>query len=154
MFPNTINDYEITAFEPFVQYLPRASKGVLAKMFTAMCMIVVFGLGMVMVAVKRSLLIVTGQRSGRWEHLLPLLMTLLLCAIRLIVVMNWSGVSGAQGVCQQVTTILIFGMRVTWGVDQQSTLQCPWLLLVLDSTNYIIFSPLWTIHDCHSSMTC
>jgi hypothetical protein len=49
MFPNTINDYEITAFEPFVQFLPRSSKGPLTQLFTAVCMVVIFSLVMVMV---------------------------------------------------------------------------------------------------------
>ncbi len=47
-FPNTINDYEITAFEPFVRYLP-LRKGFLVKVLSAICMVVVFGLAMFMV---------------------------------------------------------------------------------------------------------
>jgi hypothetical protein len=49
MFPNTINDYEVTAFEPFVQFLPRSSKGMFTQLFTAICMVMIFSLVMIMV---------------------------------------------------------------------------------------------------------
>lgn len=48
LFPNTINDYEVTAFEPFVQYLPKP-KSAPTRALTAVCMVVVFALAMLLV---------------------------------------------------------------------------------------------------------
>ena len=48
VYPNTINDYEVTAFEPFVHYLPKP-KHILLKISTAVAMVVIFNLVMLMV---------------------------------------------------------------------------------------------------------
>ncbi len=48
MFPNTINDYEVTGFEPFIHFLPKP-KNALMRSATAASMVVIFLLAMLLV---------------------------------------------------------------------------------------------------------
>lgn len=128
VFPNCINDYEISAFQPYVEWLP-VNKSLLYRCLQPVYTQLLFCVAMLIQGVSRWVSILLGKHPFLWEGLLPFVLVLLMASTRVV------GLVVASGDVRIFTGDQLLGML--GGAAQEAA----WRLLV------VYLSCGWTFHN-------